>query len=128
MANGLPLNSSSVFGGLGTATFTVVTAGLYTVSFTSSIPFVTGTSDNSDTAADSPFASGLSVVVNQDTGGGPVAKLTVASPAPTQQSMGGSVHLSCAAADVITVVMSSSAVADAAPNAVKTIINLYQGA
>ena len=129
MADSLQFNRSTVFAGLGTASFTITVAGLYTVAFTSTIPYVaSGTSYDSDTAADSPFASDLSVVINQDTGGGPVAKLTVDSPSPTQPSMGGSVRLQCDVDDVITVVFSSSAVADNAKNSVKSIINLYQGA
>lgn len=125
MTNSIQVNESSVFAGLGTATFTVVTAGLYTVAFTTTIPSVEagGPGDSTTTAG----GSALSVVINQDTGGGPVAKLTVASPSPYQRSTGGKVVLQCAAADVITVVLSSSAAVDKAANAVKTIINLYQG-
>ncbi len=125
MTDSLNLNQSTVTAGLSTSTFTCVTAGLYTVSFTSFIPYIaSGGSGNSTTATG---GSGLSVVVNQDTGGGPVAKLTVEDPSPTQPIMGGSVRLQLDADDVVTVVLSSSEDVDAAPNAVKTIINLYQG-
>lgn len=125
--NALQVNTSTPVAGLGTQTFTVVDAGYYTCAVNFTIPYVTGTSDDSDTAADSPFASALSIVVNLDTGGGPVAKLTLSSPSPTQPMMGGSVRMLCAAGDVITVVLSSSAASDNARNAVKGIINLYQG-
>jgi hypothetical protein len=115
------LNTSTVFAGLGTNTFTVVTPGLYTVAFTSTIPYrAAGSSlDSSSTAG----GSSLQVVVNLN--GSPA--LTIGSPSPTQPSLGGSVHLQCAASDVITVVLSSAAAADNALNAVKTIINLFQG-
>lgn len=128
MANTIQVNQSSPFAGLGTATFTVVTAGLYTVQVKSFIPYTPpGTSYTSTTAATAPSASALQFVVNQDTGGGPVAKLTISSPSPTQPIMSGAVVLSCAAGDVITVVFTSSAAADNALNAVKSIINLFQG-
>ncbi len=128
MADSIQVNRSTVFGGLGTASYTVVTAGLYTVAVTATIPYVAaGTSLNSDDAAGSPFASDLSIVVNLDTGGGPAAQLTLENPSPTQPSMGGSVKIQCDVGDVITVVFSSSAVADNAKNAVKAIINLFQG-
>ncbi len=119
--NSLQLNQSTIFAGLGTSTFTVVTAGLYTVAFTSTIPY-----QASGSSADSSVTTGgsaLSVVVNLQ--GSPV--LTVASPSPTQPSMGGSVAMQCAAADVITVVLTSAAAADSQKNSIKTIINLFQG-
>lgn len=120
MANGLPLNTSSIFAGLGTATFTVVTAGLYTCAFTSTIPYIASGSSSSSSAA---APSALSVVVNQNGS----AKLTVNTPGATQPMMAGKVVMSCAVNDVITVVMSSANVADNALNAVQTTINLYQG-
>lgn len=125
--NSLQVNTSTPVGGLGTQTFNVLVAGLYTCQVRFTIPYVTGSSDNSDTAADSPDASDLSIVVNLDTGGGPVAKLTLNNPTPTQPSMSGSVQMECDEGDVITVVLSSSAAADNRKNAVKGIINLFQG-
>ena len=125
MTNSLQLNTSTVFAGLGTNTFTVVTAGLYTVSFKSFIPYIaSGTSGDSSVTTG---GSALQVVVNQNTGGGPVAKLTIGSPSPTQPLMGGSVSLQCGAGDVITVVLTSSAAVDNTLNAIKSIINLFQG-
>lgn len=124
MTNSLQVNQSTVFAGLGTNSFTVTVAGLYTVAFTSFIPYQTASSNNSSVTTG---GSSLQVVVNQDTGGGPVAKLTVGSPTPTQPIMGGSVRLQCSVNDVITVVLTSAAAVDNAFNAIKSIINLYQG-
>lgn len=123
--NALQLNSSTPWSGLGTATFNVVTAGLYTCAINCTIPYVaSGTKDNSTTMATDPAASALSIVVNQN--GSPV--LTLATPpSPTQPQMGGSVRIQAAASDVITVVFSSAALADNQSNAVKAIINLFQG-
>lgn len=70
-----------------------------------------------------PAASALVVKIKQ----GSTVLATLSNPSPTQQIMGGSVHIQATAADVITVVFSSISVADAALNAVKSIINLYQG-
>lgn len=123
--NSLQLNTSTVFAGLGTSTFTVVTTGLYTVAFKSTLPYQASGSSNDSSVTTG--GSSLQVVVNQDTGGGPVAKLTVGSPSPTQPLLGGSVSLLCTAGDVLTVVLTSAAAADNALNAVKTIINLFQG-
>lgn len=121
MSAGIPLNNSTVFAGLGTATFTVVTAGLYTVAVNSFLPYqASGSSNNSSVTSG---GSSLSVAVNQNGS----AKLTLSSPTPTQPTLSGTVHMSCAAADTITVVMSSAATADNQLNSVKTIINLFQG-
>jgi hypothetical protein len=125
MANSLQLNTSTVFAGLGTSTFTVVTAGLYTVRFKSTLPYIAaGTSNNSTVTAG---GSALQVVVNQN--GSPVLTVggSATNPTPTQPSLGSSVVINCAAADVITVVLSSANAVDALPNSVKTIINLFQG-
>jgi len=122
MANGLSLNQSTVFGGLGTSTFTVVTGGLYTCEFKAFVPYKTsGTSGDS-----ASLVGGSSVVVTVNLNGSPV--LTTVAPSPTQPIVGGSVHMQCVANDVITVVLSSAAAADNALNAVKSIINLFQGA
>lgn len=124
--NSVQLNTSSPFAGLGTATFNVVTAGLYTVAVTSTIPYVAaGSADTSTTAALDPAASALSILIKLN--GSTVTGGTSVAPTPTQPSVGLTVRIQAAASDVITVVFSSSAQADAAPNAVKSIINLYQG-
>lgn len=70
-----------------------------------------------------PAISGLSVVINQNS----TVLGTFGYPSPTQPILGGSVRFSAAVADVITVVLSSLSSADAAPNAVKSIVNLYPG-
>lgn len=122
MANGLPINNSSVFGGLGTATFTATAAnaGPTVVSVKSFIPYAaSGGSANSATAA----GSSLSIVVNLN--GSPILSLT--SPGATQPLVGGKVYTSTVSGDVITVVMSSAAAIDNQPNAIKTMINIYQG-
>lgn len=121
MAAALQLNNgSTVFSGLGTSTFTVVTAGLYTVDFKSFVPYIASGSSADSTAA---APSALSVVVNLN--GSPA--LTSGAPSATQPLVNGKVTMGCVAADVITVVLSSANAADNALNAVKSIINLYQG-
>lgn len=123
MSSALRLNSPTSFCGLTTLTYTLTVTGMYSVEFNVSIPFVTGTSDNSDTAADSPFASALSCVVNNN--GSPV--LSVTSPAPTQPFVSGKVSFAGVAGQDVTFVTSSSAAADNKLNAVKGNVNLYQG-
>lgn len=83
------------------ASFSVTTAGTYGV----------------------PAVSGLDVVIKQNS----TVLARYGFPTPTQPIMGGSVFIQAAAADVITVVLSSLSDADNALNAVKTIINLFQG-
>lgn len=119
--NSLQMNQSTVIAGLGTQTFNVVTAGLYTVEFKIFVPYqASGSSNNSSVTTG---GSSLVVVVNNN--GSPL--LTTSAPSPTQPIVGGSVRVQCAANDVITVVLSSSAAADNALNAIKGIVNLYQG-
>lgn len=119
--NSLQVNESTVVGGLGTQTFNVVTAGLYTCSFKVFVPYVaSGSSNNS-----SVTTGGSSVVVTVNQNGSPV--LTTSAPSINQPIVGGSVVLNCAVNDVLTVVLSSAATVDNSPNAVKAIINLFQG-
>ena len=123
--NALQLNASTPVTGLGTQTYNVVTAGLYTCAVNFTIPYVaSGSSANSSSTAGQ---SGLQIVVNQN--GSAVLTLGGSStnPTPTQPLIGGSVRIQAAASDVITVVLSSSNAVDAVPNAVKGTINLYQG-
>lgn len=121
MANSLPINTASVFAGLGTGTATLTVAGPYKCEVKSTIPCISaGSSANSSVTTG---GSGLSIVINQN--GSPI--LTIANPSPTQPLMGGSVEFTGAVSDVITVVFSSSAAADQGLNVVKSIINLYQG-
>ncbi len=115
-----PIQSTPV-AGLGTQTFNVVTAGNYTVSVRYSIPYIA-----SGSSADSSVTTGgseLQVLVKLQSS----TKLTLSAPAPTQPSLSGSVSMLCAAGDVIEIVPSSSADVDNALNAVKGIINIYQG-
>lgn len=109
--NSLQLNTASPVAGLGTSTYNIVTAGMYTVGFETTLP----------------NGSAVQVVVNLN--GSPI--LTVGglstNPTPTQPAFGSSVRTACVATDVITVVLSSANAIDALPNSVKSIINLYQG-
>jgi len=119
--NSISSVQSTVFGGLGTQTFNVVTAGLYTCEVKVFVPYqASGSSNNSSVTTG---GSSCLVVVNQN--GSPV--LTLGLPSPTQAIVGGSVRIQAAASDVITVVCSSAAAVDNAPNAIKGIINLYMG-
>lgn len=70
-----------------------------------------------------PAASGLVVVLNH----GSTVLGTYAFPTPTQPIMGGYATFTATAGDTITVVLSSLSTADAGLNAVKTIVNLFQG-
>ena len=70
-----------------------------------------------------PAVSGLDVVLKQGT----TILARYGMPSPTQPIMGGSVIIQASAADVLSVVISSLSTADAALNAVKTIVNLFQG-
>ncbi len=71
------------------------------------------------------YASGLKIVVNNATT--TTALMTLALPSPNQAFMASSVAAQFTAADVVTVVTSSLAAADALPNAVKGVINIFQG-
>lgn len=70
-----------------------------------------------------PAVSQFSVTIKKNS----TVQAVYGFPSPTQQIMGGSVVVSCAASDTISVVMASNSDADNALNACKTIINLYQG-
>lgn len=70
-----------------------------------------------------PAISGLDVVIKQNS----TVLARYGFPTPTQPIMGGSVLVQASAADVLTIVLSSLSTADAGLNAVKTIVNLYQG-
>lgn len=111
MANSLQATLSQPVAGLGDFTFTVVDAGDYTVRVKTTIPL------NSELE--------LEILLNSDskfdTGG------EDDDPSPTQQSMGGSATFAADAGDVIHVVLSSSADSDNLPNAVKSVIDIYQG-
>lgn len=123
--NSLQLNTSSPVAGLGTSTFNVVTAGMYTVSVQSTLPYESGTFNMSDVIPS--VASALQIVINLN--GTPQVTIggSATNPTPSQPSMGTSARLQCAASDVITVVLSSANAIDNQPNSVKSTINLFQG-
>ncbi len=70
-----------------------------------------------------PAQSGLNAVISLDS----VVLGSYGWPSPTQPIMGGNVSFNADAGDVISIVFSSLSTADAALNAVKSILNLYQG-
>ncbi len=70
-----------------------------------------------------PAVSGLDVVIKN----GSTVLGRWGFPTPTQQILGGSVVIQATAADVLTIVLSSLSDADSALNAVKTVVNLFQG-
>ncbi len=117
----LQLNNSTDFAGLGTIEYTLTTAGPYTFSFTTTLPYLAaGTAGDSSTTTG---GSELSVALKQ----GSTTVLTVATPAPTQKITSGSVRILGAAGDVISAVLTSTAAVDNARNSIKTTFNLYQG-
>lgn len=119
--NSISAIASTVVTGLGTQTFNVTQAGIYTCAANFTVPYLaSGSSANSSVTTG---GSALQIVINLN--GSPLLTTTVGSP--TQATVGGTVRFQAAVNDVVTVVLSSSAAADAQPNAVKGIINLYQG-
>jgi hypothetical protein len=70
-----------------------------------------------------PPISGLVVTLKQNS----TVKAVSSNPSPTQPIMGNSIVVSAAVNDVLSFVFSSLSDADNALNAVKSIINLYQG-
>lgn len=119
--NSMNVNSSTPVSGLGTQTFNVVTTGLYTCRVKYFIPYQA--SGSSGYSTDTTGGSSLQVLVKQNA----TTVLTLSGPSPYQPLMGGSVVIQATAGDTITVVPSSAAAVDNAPNAIKGIINLFQG-
>jgi hypothetical protein len=70
-----------------------------------------------------PAISGLNVVIKNNS----TVLARYGWPSPTQPILGGNVSFQATAGDVVSVVLSSSSAADSALNAVKSIVNLYQG-
>lgn len=126
MANSLSLGAQSV-AGLGTFSYTVVTAGLYTITCKSTLPYEQGTFNNSSVTPS--VASALQIVLSQT--GSASNSVTVGgaatNPTPTQPSIGTSIRINAAAGDVLSAVLSSANAIDVVPNNVKSNINLYQG-
>lgn len=107
MSNILILNVPRVDVGLITDTYTVPSTGLYNL--------------NAQITEIPP--SGLSIVVNQN--GSPV--YTAPTLTPTQDAIQFKVDLNCVAADVITLVLSSSNANDLLLESVKTNVSIGQG-
>jgi hypothetical protein len=84
-----------------------------------SFSFAVGTTGTYGT----PAISGLDVVLKQNS----TVLARYGFPTPTQPIMGGSVVVNASASDVLSFVASSLSTADNALNAVKSIVNLYQG-
>jgi hypothetical protein len=82
--------------------------------------FSTGTAGSFGT----PATSGLTITLKQNS----TVLGRYGFPTPTQPIMGGYASFNASASDVISVVISSLSTADASLNAVKTIVNLFQGA
>lgn len=70
-----------------------------------------------------PATSGLVVAIKQNS----TTLVSYGFPTPTQPIMGGSVVVQAVAGDVISFVFSSLSTADNDLNAVKSIVNLFQG-
>lgn len=107
MANILIKNQPFVSVGLGTYTYTVPVTGTYNVSIQS---------------LETPITA-LSIVINKN--GSPVYTAPVITP--TQSALQCKVDLLLTAADVITVVLSSSAPIDNQLNSLKTTVSIGDG-
>lgn len=70
-----------------------------------------------------PAISGLNIVIKNNS----TVLTTAGFPSPTQPILSAATRVNAAASDVITVVFSSLSSADAALNAVKSIVNVYAG-
>lgn len=128
MANAFQLNTSTVVAGLGTQTYTVPTGtatNLYTCAVNFTIPYRASGMPGDSTST--VGQSALQIVVNKNGSAALTLGGTATNPTPTQPSIAGSVVLSLAAGDIVTVVLTSANAVDAAPNAVKGTINFYSG-
>jgi hypothetical protein len=126
--NALQLNTSTPWTGLGTATYNVVTTGIYTLAVECTIPYNPPGSTSANSAS-TVGQSGLTIVATDVTSTTTLMTLGGASsnPTPTQPSLSGKVSFQATAGDVVTVVFSSPNSVDSTPNAVKAVINLYSG-
>lgn len=125
MATTLQLNASTPVAGLDTCTYTVLADGEFKVSCQSTIPHDAG-GTSLYSSQTSPFKSALQIVINLN--GSPVVTVGGASnnPTPSQPQLAAVATIEAEATDVITVVLSSANAADKVPNAVKSIVNLFQ--
>ena len=106
MSLALKDGESTVVGGLGTWVYTATTAGQYDV----------------EVHAAYQTPSSLSIVLEHN--GTPF----LTAPLPTTTQLATDIAykgLTLAASDTVSVVLSSAAAIDAAPNTVKTVINIY---
>lgn len=126
MANSLSLSANEV-AGLGTFSYTVPVggAGLYTLGCQSTLPYEQGTFNNSSVTPS--VASALQIVLKQNASALVTIGGSAANPTPTQPAMGTSVRIQAVDGDVLSVVLSSANSIDSQPNAVKSVVNLYQG-
>ena len=111
MSTLLHTDQAQAFTGLGTWTCTVPSDGQYVL----------------DCQAHLPPASGLQIQLTQ-TGSATVTKTTGGTsqnPSATQSTLGNRWRFTCAAGDVLSAVLTSSAAVDSQPNSVKGTINLY---
>ncbi len=106
----LQVNQALVVAGLGNFSYTVPSAGVYSVIVKSTIP----------------LGSSLEIVLRHnnhvvvDNGG------VASNPTPTQTSIGAAMqNVYCAVNDTLSVQIASTSAVDAAPNAVKSTINLF---
>jgi len=95
------------------------TAAANSVAASPGFSYATGTTGTYGT----PAVSGLDVVISQNS----TVLSRVGFPTPTQPILGGYVQIQASVGDVITIVFSSLSTADAALNAVKSIVNLFPG-
>lgn len=110
MTDTLQLNHTTVYSGLGTSAYTVAAAGTYSVSVMSTIP----------------AGSSAAVVIKKNNTTIIDNGASATNPTPTQQYIAGQADILCAVSDVISVRVASASAVDAAPNAVKSTINLFQ--
>lgn len=116
MANSFNVNDVGSFAGLGSFAYTVPTG--------TPTSFVTLACQTTI-----PQNSGLQMVLSQ-TGSASVSATiggSALNPTPTQPSMGTSIRVLAVAGDVLTVALTSTALADQQPGAIKSIVNLFQG-
>ncbi len=119
MAIGLLINQPTQISGLQTNICTVTIAGPYTCSFNLTLPY--RDTSSGDSSVDG--GSALTCLIKQNSS--TLGTYTVLNA--NQKSLNGSANMLCAAGDTISVVLSSSAAADNAPNGVKGVVNVYQG-
>jgi hypothetical protein len=117
--------TSTVLGGLGTFVGTITTAGFYTCSIKSFVPYQAAGSSADSTSTTGQ--SGLQIVIKQNSTTKATIGGSASNPTPTQPTLSGSVVINAAANDTVSFVLTSSNAVDSAPNAIKSIINVFPG-